>query len=247
MSIETRASLTANSQEWFTPLLKVVTGLAHFVRYPLPDLHAEVWSCQFSPGDSNLVATTSEDQTCKIWLIKPHSTEFTLIKEIAKHDLAVTCVDWQLMHPELGNVVACCSDDKRIRAFRFTPGSMQFEKIVDFSFSFVPEFFTLTYMALEQGGRLLAVASQIGHLFVFDLLAQKLVFHEKIHLGGIEGLAMHKGIVYTCSSDNTAILSRVKPGFLSAPSPSEDSNQSEIISKPEETKESPEGSMQEKL
>lgn len=177
-------------------------------------MHAEVWSCQFSPGDSNLVATTSEDQTCKIWLLKPQSTEYTLIKEISKHKLAVTCVDWQIMHPDLGNIVACCSDDKRIRAFKFTPSSMEFEKIVDFDFSFIPEFFTLTYMALEQGGRLLAVASQIGHLFIYDMISKVLVFHEKIHLGGIEGLAMHQGIIYTCSSDNTAILTRVNQDLI---------------------------------
>lgn len=65
----------------------------------------------------------------------------------------MTCVDWQLMHPDLGNVIGCCSDDKRIRAFRFDPEQMTFEKILEFDFSFIPEFFTLTYMALDKVGQ----------------------------------------------------------------------------------------------
>ena len=116
------------------------------------------------------------------------------------------------MHPSLGNIVACCSDDKRIKAFKYDKSTVQFSSITDFDFSFIPEFFTLTYMALEKGGRILAVASQIGHLFIYDLLTQKLMFNQKIHLGGIEGLTMRHGVVYTAGSDNMAILSR--PTFL---------------------------------
>ena len=97
-----------------------------------------------------MLATTSEDQSCKVWKINFESNGYELITELCKHDLAVTCVDWQLMHPALGNVVACCSDDKKIRAFKFHPDSQQFTKISEFDFSFIPEFFTLTYMALEK-------------------------------------------------------------------------------------------------
>lgn len=97
-----------------------------------------------------MLATTSEDQSCKVWKINFQTNEYQLISEICKHDLAVTCVDWQLMHPELGNVIACCSDDKKFRAFRFEPSAMAFEKIAEFDFSFIPEFFTLTYMGLER-------------------------------------------------------------------------------------------------
>lgn len=129
---------------------RVLTNLDLFVESLNLDLHAEIWSCQFSPGDPNLIATTSEDQSCKIWRINFQSNEYEMITELCKHDLAVTCVDWQLMHPDLGNVVGCCSDDKRIRAFKFDLSTQTFEKIMEFDFSFIPEFFTLTYMALEK-------------------------------------------------------------------------------------------------
>mgnify|MGYP000393768503 CR=1 FL=1 len=113
------------------------------------------------------------------------------------------------MGPSLGNIVACCSDDKVIRAFKYDISTGKAELHSQFDFSFLNEFFTLTYMALERNGRLLAVASQIGHLFVYDLEGHRLVFHEKIHLGGIEGLAMHGNLVFTCSSDNCIIMTRI--------------------------------------
>lgn len=55
----------------------------------------------------------------------------------------------------------------------------------------------------------MSVASQIGHLFVYDLLDKKLIFNEKVHLGGIEGLAMKGRVVYTAGSDNMTILSKL--------------------------------------
>lgn len=47
----------------------------------------------------------------------------------------------------------------------------------------------------------MAVSSQNGYLFMFDLAQRKFVFSEKIHIPGIEGLIWEKGIIATCSSD----------------------------------------------
>ncbi len=192
-------------------------------RLPSSDLRAEVWSCQFNPLSFDLVATTSEDQTCKIWSLTNNSTDFNCLQEVSKHRLAATCVDWQVMKPGLGNVLACCSDDKIARAFSFNAEDKKCTLIAEVDFSFLNEFFTLTYLALErvvsphQSGSLLAVGSQIGHLFLFDLEKKSLVFCEKLHLGGVEGLAIHGRTVFTCSSDNTVMISRYTADASSEP------------------------------
>ncbi len=59
----------------------------------------------------------------------------------------------------------------------------------------------MTYLALEPRGHRVAIGSQNGYLFVYDILERELVFGEKIHLGGIEGLDWRNGKVCTCSSD----------------------------------------------
>jgi hypothetical protein len=46
-----------------------------------------------------------------------------------------------------------------------------------------------------------AVGSQNGYLFIYDILKRQLQFGEKIHLGGIEGLDWRRGRIITCSSD----------------------------------------------
>ena len=109
-----------------------------------------MWSCQFNPLNFGLVATTSEDQTCKTWSLAANSASFSPLQEVSKHQLAATCVDWQVMKPGLGSVVACCSDDKLARAFRFSPEDQQCTLLAEVDFSFLHEFFTLTYLALEK-------------------------------------------------------------------------------------------------
>lgn len=159
-----------------------------------------------------MIATTSEDQTCKLWRIIHHTNQYELVSEISKHSLAVTSVDWQLMSPELGNVVACCSDDQVFRAFRYTDDK-HIDLISELNFSYLKEFFTLTYLGLEKGGSLIAVSSQIGHVFIYDLAKKMLLFQEKVHLGGIEGLAIHSKRVFTCSSDNCLIMTEIEDDY----------------------------------
>lgn len=50
-------------------------------------------------------------------------------------------------------------------------------------------------------GHRVAIGSQNGYLFIFDIISKKLLFGEKIHLGGIEGLDWKKKKLITCSSD----------------------------------------------
>ena len=65
---------------------------------------------------------------------------------------------------------------------------------------------------------MVAVGSQIGHLFLYDLEQKRLVLCEKVHLGGIEGLAMFGRTIFTCSSDNTVIISKFSGNVLNAKS-----------------------------
>ena len=97
-----------------------------------------------------MISTTGEDQTCMTWTAPLHSDAFEMVQEVSRHRLAVTCVDWQVMKPGLGSVLACCSDDKVVRAFKFEPETRVCEVFVEFDFSFLNEFFTLTYMCLEK-------------------------------------------------------------------------------------------------
>jgi hypothetical protein len=46
-----------------------------------------------------------------------------------------------------------------------------------------------------------AIGSQSGFLFIFDICSNKMVFAEKIHLGGIEGMDWRGNKLITCSSD----------------------------------------------
>lgn len=67
--------------------------------------------------------------------------------------------------------------------------------------STIKEWHTLTYLALQPNGHRVAIGSQNGYLFIFDILEKKLVYGEKIHLGGIEGMDWVNGRLVTCSSD----------------------------------------------
>lgn len=76
-----------------------------------------------------------------------------------------------------------------------------FEIIHELETSTIKEWHTLTYLALEPNGKRVAIGSQNGYLFIFDILSKELLFGEKIHLGGVEGMDWRNGRLITCSSD----------------------------------------------
>ena len=145
-----------------------------------------------------IFATCSEDQACKIWEMgQTKPTELVILKG---HTKAVTCVDWQ--ETAIGFTLATCSDDRSIRIYEWKEGKMELVEVV--VIDFVKEWFTLTYMALEKGGRRVACAAQNGFLFVYDMKNRKFEFSERVHLGSIEGLKWgEKGKLVTCSADLT--------------------------------------------
>lgn len=146
------------------------------------NLRAEIWSCQFSPFSNNTIITCSEDQTSVIWQLGyPENRDDSNQKlhvlnkqQLKKHNLAVTSVDWKVMCSKLGSheqtYVADCSDDKVINVYKFSnkENINDYESVVSLDMSFKNEWFTLTYLCLEDNGRYLAVSSQMGNLFVYD-------------------------------------------------------------------------------
>lgn len=75
-----------------------------------------------------------------------------------------------------------CSDDKIVR---FRDPKNDFKVLFEIETSTIKEWHTLTYLALEPEGTRVAVGSQNGYLFIYDILKKELQFGEKIHLGGI--------------------------------------------------------------
>ena len=86
------------------------------------------------------------------------------------------------MCEELGQVYASCSDDKIVR---FRNPEKDFELIFELETSTIREWHTLTYLCLEPEGHRVAVGTQNGYLFIYDIRARDLLFGEKVHLGGI--------------------------------------------------------------
>ncbi|KAL4479808.1 hypothetical protein ABPG73_018029 [Tetrahymena malaccensis] len=165
-------------------------------RFGSLDIFAEIWSCIWNCNNSSQIATCSEDQTVHIFDLKNKQPLQT--HELKGHTLAVTSVDWKKMNEALGEVFISCSDDQTIRVYN---PQNNFELVHEFSTSFVREWHTLTYLALEDGGTRVAIGSQNGYFFIYDLLEKQFKYSEKIHMGGIEGLVWKKSKIFTCSSD----------------------------------------------
>lgn len=137
----------------------------------------------------------------------------TLMFEMVKHNLAVTCVDWILLEGESGlqdaGLIAVCSDDKIFRLYKHDLSDHSFKLFREECVNSYTDFLTLTYLALQSSPKpYLYVTSQKGHLFVYDYQTGDFVFDRKIHQGGIEGVSLQEGDVWTCSSDNT--INRVR-------------------------------------
>lgn len=88
-----------------------------------------------------------------------------LLKELKNHERAVTSVDWKLLQDGKSYLVSC-SDDNYVRIYN----GETFDLIHSINTHFITDWHTLTYLALESGGRHLAMVSENGYLFVWDVL-----------------------------------------------------------------------------
>ncbi len=124
------------------------------------------------------------------------------------HKLAVTCADWRNVHAFDGQLLATCSDDRRISLYNPVK---DFERVGELSTLDLEDWHTLTYLAIEENGTRLACGTQHGYLVVWDLKSLKTVFRKKVQHGGIEGLRWRGNVIVTCSSDCAILLVRVGP------------------------------------
>ena len=83
------------------------------------------------------------------------------------HTLAVTSVDWKRM-ADGKEYMLSCSDDDTVRVY--DPKDDKFELLYILDTKFIVEWHTLTYMSMEESGSHVAVVSENGYLFVWDLL-----------------------------------------------------------------------------
>ncbi|EAS01161.2 WD domain, G-beta repeat protein (macronuclear) [Tetrahymena thermophila SB210] len=160
------------------------------------DKYAEIWSSVWGLNGINLIATSSEDTTVKIYKIS--NDHINLKQTLNAHKLAVTSIDWKKMSGDLKEIFASCSDDQTIVIY---DPQRNFEIVSIFSTSFIKDWHTLTYISLEENGTRVAVGSQNGYLFIIDLVQNKFIFAERVHLGGIEGVIWKKNKIFTCSND----------------------------------------------
>lgn len=158
-------------------------------------IQAEIWGfCSYintalpkTMSDSMFIATCSEDQSLRIWEVSPMKSQSILIKQVKDHVLAVTCVDWNTMYNG-EEIVITCSDDKTFNVYTALNGFERLYK-VDVSLN-IYGFFTLTYISLSKKGnsKFVIISTQVGYLIVYSLEHKKIVFNEKVHYGGIEGI-----------------------------------------------------------
>eukprot|EP01017_Pseudomicrothorax_dubius_P021253 TRINITY_DN22936_c0_g1_i1.p1 TRINITY_DN22936_c0_g1~~TRINITY_DN22936_c0_g1_i1.p1 ORF type:complete len:150 (-),score=24.82 TRINITY_DN22936_c0_g1_i1:43-450(-) len=127
---------------------------------------------------------------------------------LEKHQLAVTSVDWKAMSKELGEVLVTCSDDQTFRVYQVDNDNINLLFVE--TTSFIKDWHTLTYLALEEGGENLGIGAQNGFFFLFNIPRRTFLFSNKIHLGGIEGLSYRNGKFAVCSSDNSISVISVK-------------------------------------
>lgn len=70
-----------------------------------------------------------------------------LSHKLVGHTKAVTSVDWKEMDPALGELFISCSDDQTARVY---DPKNSFKLLFELSTSFIKEWHTLTYLALEK-------------------------------------------------------------------------------------------------
>ena len=172
-------------------------------------LKSEIWSfdiyikSKLNNIKNFYIATGSEDQTIKIHHIKinnNNNSSHELIKEIKDNTFAVTCIIWNICNNK--EIILSCSDDHTINLY---DPNLNFENILKVDFSKIYfGFFTLTYCAIDDNNPLnkyIVIGTQVGFLIIYDIIENKIIFNEKIHYGGIEGLSFSNNIISTCSND----------------------------------------------
>ena len=162
-------------------------------------LFSEIWTLCWNPDGRNELATGSEDQTVVIWNLD----DLSKIATLPKHRNAVTGVNWKKVKEvtfgdaTLTELFVSCSDDQHLRVYNPSNWSL----LHTFQTTFICEWHTLTYLALEDHGTRVCVVSQNGYLFIYDLQTRECLFGEKIHSGSVEGLCWMKRFAATVSSD----------------------------------------------
>lgn len=72
----------------------------------------------------------------------------------------------------------------------------------------------MTYLSLEPNGQRVAVGTQNGYVFIYDIAKRDLLFGEKVHLGGVEGLDWKKNKIITISSDLCISIMKIDWDYL---------------------------------
>jgi WD40 repeat protein len=211
-------------------------GLAHAPGVASPQFGslaktAEIWSLIIGPhqsADAIQLATTSEDQTTKIWTVfgGKEGLEMKEERTLRGHTAAVTAVDWKAT--PLCSILATCADDQKVMLWRSNDWTLL--KIFETSaHSF--DWHTITYLKIDWIRWRIISTTQNGYIFVWQLTKellsksnkdndadnsvttdpqQFLIHGEKVHLGSIEGLSLSQdaNLVATCSSDCTIQIHR---------------------------------------
>jgi WD40 repeat protein len=154
----------------------------------------------FSPC-SNYLATSSEDQTTKIW-----SLEGELLKILKNHTSAVTSIDWQ--KTSMGDYLLTCGDDCKI--YQYNPENWEMENEYC-SNKLIESWHTLTYLSIEKNGSRVVLSTQNGYIVIFCLRDKKCVYNKKLHTGSIEGLIWKykRNLISSVSSDCTVNLYKI--------------------------------------
>ena len=164
---------------------------------------AEIWSLAWSP-DGKMVATSSEDQTTRIW-----TTEGDLVKVLTGHTTAVTSVKWK---KSLGSsspeMLVTCADDMRVMVW----DPLKWELLRTVQTDQLEEWHTLTYVSIEPGpGSRIVAVTQNGYFVAWDGITGKHLSHHKIHAASVEGLVWdpRTSFLATCSSDCSATVFQI--------------------------------------
>lgn len=165
-------------------------------------LYSEIWSICWSPC-GNFLASGSEDQSVRIW----NTTTFEIVQNLPKHKRAVTGVRWETIQKicrqgkEIQEIMVTCSDDESLRIY----DPQDWVMLYSFTTSVIQEWHTITYAAIEKGGKHVACVTQNGFVFIIDLEKMEFKNIERIHNGSVEGLDW-KGKIITCSSETVCAV-----------------------------------------
>lgn len=171
-------------------------------------LKSEIWS--FAKYDNTLlfqnktsalcfIATASEDQSIKIFEISKSKSHY-LIHEKHDNSLAVTCLDWNTISNKK-EILASCSDDGTLHIYD-VQNNFALLSLLNLN-KYIFGFFTLTYLSLNKSGNdsRIVITTQVGYMIIYDIIDNKILFIEKIHYGGIEGLDFNDNLIASCGND----------------------------------------------